>query len=212
VADLLLELRAAEATGQVTALASRAAAHTSLDDPLHVVALLRELRAAEATGQVTALANRAAAHASLDDPAHVAYVLGALTEVRATGQVTTLAGRAAADASLEDSSGAAELLDELREVGAGAQAAALIERLPAAGPGSALLPARRPRGEVPVRPRSRSQPRREMHLDRPRLNGLDAWRREQRLIEAEACPRLPAVASHRRRRGPSLTGASDQIQ
>ena len=73
MAGLLDALREAGATGQVTALASRAAAHASLDDPGAVAGLLDALREAGATGQVTTLLDRdPAAHASLDNPVAVA--------------------------------------------------------------------------------------------------------------------------------------------
>ena len=55
---LLQALREAGASDAVTALAARAAAHASLDDPRDVAALLRELRAAGASDAVTALLAR----------------------------------------------------------------------------------------------------------------------------------------------------------
>src|SRR5262249_51158504 len=65
---LLDSLQRAGAHEQVTALAARAAAHVSLDDPFGVAVLLDSLREAGADEQVTALASRAAAHAAVDDP------------------------------------------------------------------------------------------------------------------------------------------------
>jgi hypothetical protein len=91
------------ATGQITALADRAAAHASLDNPAAVAKLLNALRRAGATGQVRALANRATAHASLENPRGL------------------------------NTRGVADLLGALQEAGEPVHTADLIERLPAAG-------------------------------------------------------------------------------
>ena len=69
MARLLDSLREAGAQEQATALADRAAAHVSLDNPDAVARLLDSLREAGAQEQATALAERAAAHVSLDNPA-----------------------------------------------------------------------------------------------------------------------------------------------
>ena len=78
MADLLGSLREAGAHEQAAALADRAAAHASLDDPDAVAVLLDSLREAGAHEQVTALLARAAAHAPLDDPDGVAILLDSL--------------------------------------------------------------------------------------------------------------------------------------
>ena len=75
---------------QVAALADRAAAHVSLDDPVAVAGLLDSLRAAGAQEQAAALAARAAAHTPLDDPDAVAELLGSLREAGAQEQATAL--------------------------------------------------------------------------------------------------------------------------
>ena len=96
MAKLLRSLRKAGAHEQVTALADRAAAHVSLDDPYDVAVLLDGLRKAAAQEQVTALLRRdPAAHVSLDDPYpyHVGYLLDSLHEAGAQEQVTALANR-----------------------------------------------------------------------------------------------------------------------
>ena len=117
---------------QATALADRAAAHVSLDDPAAVAWLLGVLREAGAQEQATALADRAAAHVSLDDPAAVAWLLGKLREAGAQEQATALADRAAAHVSLDNPDAVAWLLGSLREAGAQEQATALLQRDPAA--------------------------------------------------------------------------------
>jgi hypothetical protein len=160
VANLLHELRAVGATGQVaTVLAGDPAAHAGLDDLDAVALLLDELREAGASGQVTTLASRAAAHASLDDPGAVATLLRALheagaddqvatvlardpgavaslldqlREAEAGGQVTTSASQAVADVSLDDPGAVASLLDQLREAEADDQITILLDRDPAA--------------------------------------------------------------------------------
>ena len=84
VALLLGALRRAGATGRVTTLASRAAAHTSLDNLVGVTILLGALREAGASGQVSTLLDRdPAAHASLDYPYFVTSLLDALREAGA---------------------------------------------------------------------------------------------------------------------------------
>ena len=77
------------ATGQVDTLASRAAAHASLDNPDGVACLLRALRRAGATSQVDTLLDRdPAADASLDHPDGVACLLRELREAGATSRLT----------------------------------------------------------------------------------------------------------------------------
>ena len=133
MARLLDRLRAAGAHQQAAALASRAAADASLDDPAAVAVLLDRLRAAGAHEQAAALASRAAADASLDDPAAVARLLDSLRAAGAHQQAAALADRAAAvHASLDDPAAVARLLDSLRAAGAHEQAAALLARDPAA--------------------------------------------------------------------------------
>ena len=123
---------------QVTALAGRAAAHASLDDPGAVASLLDSLREAGAQEQVTALLRRdPAAHASLDDPDGVARLLDAACGRRARAeQVTALADRAAAHVSLDNPGGVARLLDRLREAGAAEQVTALLAVIPPPTPPS----------------------------------------------------------------------------
>ena len=70
---------------QVTALATRAAAHASLYNPITMSWLLDALRQAGATGQVATLADRAAAHARLNNPDAVAGLLDALRAARGHG-------------------------------------------------------------------------------------------------------------------------------
>ena len=60
----------------MAALAARAAAGVSLDDPDGVAVLLESLR--EADGQMAVLAAHAAAGAPLDDPDYVAWLLDRL--------------------------------------------------------------------------------------------------------------------------------------
>jgi hypothetical protein len=132
VARLLRELRWAGADGQVSALASRAAAHARLDDPYTVAGLLDAMREAGADGQVSVLLARdPAAHAGLDG--WVARLLDALRAVGADGQVSALASRAVAHARLGNPDSAGGLLETVRKVGTRAEAAEVIERLPAAG-------------------------------------------------------------------------------
>ena len=84
----------AGATGQVTTLASRAAAHTSLDNLVGVTILLGALREAGASGQVSTLLDRdPAAHASLDYPYFVTSLLDALREAGAPAQAAKLIER-----------------------------------------------------------------------------------------------------------------------
>ena len=150
-------------------------AHASLDDSYEVATPLRALRDAGAAGQATTLLDRGpAAHASPDT---VAWLLDALREAGATGQVTALASRAAAHASFDDPSGfgVARLLAALQEVGS---ADRRIDRAPSSGREVlAVLPARRARGAVPVRPGDRRPPGQAMGLGRPRLSHVGARRR-----------------------------------
>ncbi len=89
-------MREAGASDAVTALATRAAGHTSLDDPWDVAWLLRALGEARASDAVTTLlAHDPAGHASLENPRDVAALLRALSEARASDAVTALATRAA---------------------------------------------------------------------------------------------------------------------
>ncbi|QXJ27051.1 hypothetical protein AGRA3207_007359 [Actinomadura graeca] len=82
---------------QVAALASRAAAHVSLDHPYDVAFLLEGLREVGAVEQVAALvACDPAAHVSLDNPGAVAPLLYELRRAEADEQVAALASRAAA--------------------------------------------------------------------------------------------------------------------
>ena len=94
VALLLGALRRAGATGRVTTLASRAAAHTSLDNLVGVTILLGALREAGASGQVSTLLDRdPVAHASLDYPYFVTSLLDALREAGAPAQAAELIER-----------------------------------------------------------------------------------------------------------------------
>ena len=137
MARLLDSLREAGAEEQAAALAERAAAHVSLDDPGAVAWLLDSLREAGAEEQAAALLRRdPAAHVSLDDPGAVAWLLDSLREAgaRAAGR---RAGRARRRPRLPrrpaHAVGRRADLDMLRQVGAEEQAAALAERLPGAG-------------------------------------------------------------------------------
>ena len=93
MARLLRRLRAAGAAEQAAALASRAAAHTPLDNPFGVARLLDGLREAGAAEQAAALASRAAAHAPLDNPGGVAVLLDVLRAAGARKQAAALASR-----------------------------------------------------------------------------------------------------------------------
>jgi hypothetical protein len=74
--DVAFLLREAGASEAVTALATLAAGHVSLDDPSDVAELLRELRDAGASDAVIALLARdPAGHTRLDDPSDVAELL-----------------------------------------------------------------------------------------------------------------------------------------
>jgi hypothetical protein len=95
VAWLLRALSEAGASGAVTALATRAAAQVSLDDPQAVASLLEELHEAGATDAVFALLARdPAAHISPDNPYAVGMLLRALRAAgpsEASDAVRTLA-------------------------------------------------------------------------------------------------------------------------
>jgi hypothetical protein len=116
----------------VAAVAGRAAATASLEDPSAAAALLRELRVAEVGSAVTALLARdPAAHADLTELAAVAPLLAQLHAAGACEAVTALAVRVAAhvtaghDSSLNDARTASELLTELRAANAGHTAATI---------------------------------------------------------------------------------------
>jgi uncharacterized protein YidB (DUF937 family) len=126
--DSLRKLRVAEADEQVAALAGRAAAHVSFDNPEGVDPLVNILRKAGAHEQAAALADRAAAHAPLDDPWAVARLLDSLRRAGADEQVAMLADRAAAHAPLDHPVAVAWLLDSLLEAGAHEQVAMLAGR------------------------------------------------------------------------------------
>jgi hypothetical protein len=126
-------LRVAGADEQSPALADRAAAYASLDDPYAVALLLSALQEAGANEQAAMLLARdPAAHASLIDVDGVASLLSALQEAGAQSQLTELAVRAAASARLDDAGAVASLLSALQEAGANEQAAILLARDPAA--------------------------------------------------------------------------------
>jgi len=126
-------LRVAGADEQSPALADRAAAYASLDDPYAVALLLSALQEAGANEQAAMLLARdPAAHASLIDVDGVASLLSALQEAGAQSQLTELAVRAAASARLDDAGAVASLLSALQEAGANEQAAMLLARDPAA--------------------------------------------------------------------------------
>lgn len=83
VGSLLRGVREAGADEQVTALAGRAVAHVSLDNPAGVAELLDSFRQEGADEQVTVLLARdPAAHVSLDDPADVGGMFGAASLLR----------------------------------------------------------------------------------------------------------------------------------
>jgi hypothetical protein len=110
----------------VAAVAGRAAADASLEDPGAVAELLRELRAAGTGSAVTALLARdPAAHADLTELASVAPLLTGLHAAGADDAVTALASRVAShvtagrDSSLSAARTASELLGELRAANAG---------------------------------------------------------------------------------------------
>jgi uncharacterized protein YidB (DUF937 family)/transcriptional regulator with XRE-family HTH domain len=127
--------RAGEAQLAV-AQAAHAAAHSPLNDPVHVARLLDDLREAGAGEQVTALLARGpAAHASIDDPIGVALLLKALRKAGAGEQVTALLARdLAANVSLDKLFHVAHLLVVLREAGAEQPVTALAARAAAHGP------------------------------------------------------------------------------
>jgi hypothetical protein len=82
------------AAEQAAALASRAAAHATLDNPGSVAFLLwrpRETGAAEPAAAL--LARDPAAHVSLDDPRGVAFLLDMLREAGGVEQAAALASR-----------------------------------------------------------------------------------------------------------------------
>jgi hypothetical protein len=118
--------------------------------------------------QVTTLLDRdPAAHVSLDELLGVAHLLVTLYEDLPFDQGAALASRAAAHSSLDNPhDGVIELLAALR--GAGAQSTGRKgDRASASGRlVRAVLRARRPRGEVPVRPGDQWPPRRAMGLDK----------------------------------------------
>ena len=125
-------LREAGEQGQVIALAARAAAHVSLDEPYGVAALLGSLGEAGAHEQAAALLARdPAAQVVLDHPYAVGQLLDRLREAGAHEQFTALADRAAAHVPLDHPYIVAGLLDSLREAGAHEQAAVLLARDPA---------------------------------------------------------------------------------
>jgi hypothetical protein len=133
VAHLLTRLDLAGGAEQVTALAGRAAADVSLDDPGSLAFLLRALDQVGATGQLSTLLDRdPAAHVSLDDPGDLAYLLGALDRLhraRAAAQATTLLARdPGSHARIDDPHGVTKLLDALREAGATDQITTLASR------------------------------------------------------------------------------------
>ena len=93
-ASLLGSLREPGVEQQAAALAERAAAHVSLDDPGGAASLLGRLREAGAEQQAAALLARdPAAHVSLDDPGGAASLLGRLREAGAEQQAAALAAR-----------------------------------------------------------------------------------------------------------------------
>ena len=127
---LLDSLREAGAEEQVAALAERAAAHVSLDDPFDVARLLGSLRAAGVEAAAL-LARDPAAQVSLDDPRAVARLLDSLRAAGAEEQAAALLARdPAAQVSLDDPRAVAGLLDSLRASGAEEQAAALLTVIP----------------------------------------------------------------------------------
>jgi hypothetical protein len=124
----------ARADEQAATLASRAAAHASLDNPAGVARLLSRMQKVGASAQVTTPLDRdPAAHTSLEDPSGVANLLDALREAGASGQVTTLASRAAAHTSLNNPVAVVNLLFALQRAGTRAWVSEVIERLPAVG-------------------------------------------------------------------------------
>lgn len=110
----------------VAAVAGRAAATASLEDPGGTAQLLRELRVAKAgTAAAALLARDPAAHADLTELAAVAPLLAQLHAAGAGKAVTALAARIVAhvtaghDSSLNDARTASELLAGLRAANAG---------------------------------------------------------------------------------------------
>ncbi|KUN58924.1 hypothetical protein AQJ46_42385 [Streptomyces canus] len=104
VADLLEELRKAEARQQAAALAKRAAAHTAdtaLADPWVAARLLKALERAGAHQQAAVLAERAAAHASLEAMWAVALLQRELLKTGARKQSAALVERLTAAGRFE---------------------------------------------------------------------------------------------------------------
>ena len=93
MASLLDSLREAGAQEQATALAERAAAHVSLDNPGAVAGLLDACGRRARRTRPPRWPHRAAAHVSLNDPDAVASLLGNLREMGAQDQATALADR-----------------------------------------------------------------------------------------------------------------------
>ena len=128
VAQLLGGLQAAGSAGQVTALASRAATHVELDDPVDVSILLGRL----GPEQATVLADRAAAYLPVTGSYGMVWLLEGMQAVGLQEQATALASRAATQLPLDEAYSVAGLLDVLRAVGAQEQITALLGRDPAA--------------------------------------------------------------------------------
>jgi hypothetical protein len=118
---------------QVGKLASRAALHVPLDDPVAIKKLMDRLWALNAWEQYHALRDRiAAASIPLDQPLAVAELLSHLRVSIIEKQITTLADHAAAHIPLDDPATTDQLLGSLGAAGATNHVAMLLQRDPAA--------------------------------------------------------------------------------
>jgi uncharacterized protein YidB (DUF937 family) len=127
--DAIASPREMGARDPADALARRAVAHVSLDQPGGIASLLARLREMGAREQADALARRAVAHVSLDQPGGIARLLDELREAGTDEQAPALLARdPAAHVSLDDPDDVAYLLASLLNMGAREQATALARR------------------------------------------------------------------------------------
>lgn len=116
VAMTLETLRKTGTAEHVAVMAARAVAHTTLDNPIHVVRLMRALHEAGAAEQVTALAARAAADIALDKLDGAQRVLKTFHQIGQLDQVAVLARRIVHHTSVDDPALVSEVLATLRRV------------------------------------------------------------------------------------------------
>ncbi|WP_411153055.1 hypothetical protein [Streptomyces sp. A30] len=128
-ARLLGALRAAGAHQVAAALARRAVADCTLDNPVAVSRLLKELREAGAEDETVVLLGRdPASHVAVDYPYNVHWLVEELLVAAAHEQIDVLAERAAAQCFLRDPGGVIKLMDALLRAGAAEQALTLAKR------------------------------------------------------------------------------------